>query len=152
MKSSNPSPRRAIRLKCLDCCIGSSKEVELCPAGIYCSLHQYRKGHRPEGATSPSPIRIIRRYCLQCGEENSYSDVEACPIHDCPFYTFRLGKNPNRTGRILDDEQKAILRERLAGMRAAKMPSLPVEPQPTGLPADPEGSRVDSYPKAEASP
>lgn len=152
MKSSNPSPRRAIRLKCLDCCMGSSREVELCPAGIYCSLHQYRKGHRPEGAASPSPIRIIRQYCLQCGEENSYSDVQSCPIHDCPLYTFRLGKNPNKAGRILDEEQKAILRKQLAGMRAAKMPSLPIEPHLTGLPADPEGSRVDSYPKAGATP
>jgi len=152
LKSSNPSPRRAIRLKCLDCCIGSSKEVELCPAGIYCSLHQYRKGHRPEGATSPSPIRIIRRYCLQCGEENSYSDVEACPIHDCPFYTFRLGKNPNRTGRILDDEQKTAMLEKLARMRAAKMPKTSKTSLLTGLPTDPDGFGASLYPKAEATP
>ena len=152
MKSSNPSPRRAIRLKCLDCCMGSSKEVELCPAGIYCGLHPYRKGHRPEGMAAMSPLRIIRDYCLACGEENSYSDVEACPIHDCPLYAFRLGKNPNRTGRILDDEQKAAMLEKLARMRAAKMPKTAQTSLLTGLPADPEGSRVDSYPKAGATP
>ncbi len=39
-----------------------------------------------------------------------------------------------------------------AGMKAAKMPSLPVEPQPTGLPADPDGFGASLYPKAEASP
>jgi len=151
LKSSNPSPLRSIRLKCLDCS-GSAQEVNLCPAGIYCGLHPYRKGHRPEGMAAMSPLRIIRDYCLACGEENSRASVETCPIKNCPLYPYRLGKHPGRKGKILDEEQKAILRERLAGMRAAKMPGLPVEHHLTGLPADPKGSRVDSYPKAEATP
>jgi len=44
---SNPehhvSRRKAIRLKCLDCCCGSSNEVALCHT-ITCALWPYRKG------------------------------------------------------------------------------------------------------------
>lgn len=42
------TPMKAIRLKCLDCCCGSYKEVKLCPAED-CTLHPYRFGKRPKG-------------------------------------------------------------------------------------------------------
>ncbi len=49
------TPLKAIRRKCLDCCCGSSKEVEMCPVET-CSLYPYRfgksprrKGTRPKG-------------------------------------------------------------------------------------------------------
>lgn len=34
---------KAIRLKCLDCCCGSSNEVSLCPSKE-CPLWRYRRG------------------------------------------------------------------------------------------------------------
>lgn len=37
---------RAIRLKCLGCCYGSSNEVSLCPCQD-CPLHSFRLGHNP---------------------------------------------------------------------------------------------------------
>ncbi len=37
----------AIRLKCLDCCVGSIKEVDLCTADD-CPLYLRRKGHNPK--------------------------------------------------------------------------------------------------------
>lgn len=40
------SPLRAIRLKCLDCCCGSSNEVKLCTA-LNCPLYPFRDGHNP---------------------------------------------------------------------------------------------------------
>lgn len=40
------TPIKAIRAKCLDCCCGSAKEVELCPIPD-CSLHPYRFGKNP---------------------------------------------------------------------------------------------------------
>lgn len=43
------TPMKAIRRKCLDCCCGSPKEVELCPVTA-CTLYPYRFGKRP-GAT-----------------------------------------------------------------------------------------------------
>jgi len=54
------SPLKAIRKNCLDCCGGSSKEVELCTANprdiaasddpdLYkgCFLYEFRFGHNP---------------------------------------------------------------------------------------------------------
>lgn len=38
---------RAIRKKCLECCCGSSHEVDLC-TNPNCSLFEYRKGHNPK--------------------------------------------------------------------------------------------------------
>ena len=40
------TPIKSIRLKCIDCCCGSPKEVELCPASE-CPLFPYRFGKRP---------------------------------------------------------------------------------------------------------
>ena len=45
------TPVKAIRAYCLDCCCGSSNEVDLCPRdgehGTLCALWKYRKGHNP---------------------------------------------------------------------------------------------------------
>jgi hypothetical protein len=53
------TPLKSIRRKCLDCCSGSPKEVELCTVGT-CSLYLYRfgksprrKGTRPKGEIPP---------------------------------------------------------------------------------------------------
>ncbi len=43
------TPIKAIRLKCVDCSGGSSKEVRLCPV-VSCPLYRYRFGCRPETA------------------------------------------------------------------------------------------------------
>ena len=40
------TPMKAIRAKCLDCCCGQYKAVELCPCSD-CSLHLYRFGKNP---------------------------------------------------------------------------------------------------------
>ena len=40
------TPMKAIRLKCLDCCNGSSHEVKLCPATT-CPLYNFRRGKNP---------------------------------------------------------------------------------------------------------
>lgn len=41
------TPMKAIRLKCLDCCLGSSNEVKMCQV-TQCPLWIYRSGHRPK--------------------------------------------------------------------------------------------------------
>ena len=38
---------RVIRLKCLDCCNGSSNEVKLCTCDKTCFLHPFRCGKNP---------------------------------------------------------------------------------------------------------
>lgn len=41
------TPLKAIRMKCLDCCCGSSYEVKMCTA-TNCPLYVYRDGHNPK--------------------------------------------------------------------------------------------------------
>lgn len=43
------TPLKAIRLKCLDCCCGSAKEVKLCVCPD-CSLFPFRFGKNPNRA------------------------------------------------------------------------------------------------------
>lgn len=46
MEEKRISALKAIRLKCLDCCCGSSYEVKLCTAAG-CPLYPFREGHNP---------------------------------------------------------------------------------------------------------
>ena len=46
MEQKRISPLKAIRLKCLDCCCGSSNEVKLCSLER-CPLYPFREGHNP---------------------------------------------------------------------------------------------------------
>lgn len=64
---------KAIRLKCLDCCCGSSEEVKL------------------------------------------------CPVKKCSLWVFRFGKNPNYTGRVFTEEEKAAGAERLRKYRESQL-------------------------------
>ena len=43
----NTNPVKVIREKCLDCCYGSAKEVELCPCADSCPLWPFRFGKNP---------------------------------------------------------------------------------------------------------
>lgn len=40
------NPRTAIRARCIQCCHGQMKEVQLCPA-VSCALHPFRMGINP---------------------------------------------------------------------------------------------------------
>lgn len=46
MEEKRISPLKAIRLKCLDCCCGSSNEVKICTAAR-CPPYPFRDGHNP---------------------------------------------------------------------------------------------------------
>ena len=52
------TPLKAIRAKCLDCCLGQANEVRLCPVSD-CSLWPYRLGHNParKGYGNPSAFK-----------------------------------------------------------------------------------------------
>lgn len=90
------SPRKMIRQHCLDCCLGSAAEVSLC-VSTDCILHPYRTGRRGEGQTL-GPLKVIRKYCLACGEPGSPTSVKNCPHKNCALYDFRFGHNPYRKG------------------------------------------------------
>lgn len=67
---------------------------------------------------SITPIKAIKAKCLNCccGQRE---EVKLCPVKDCPLWQFRLGKNPNRS-RNMTDEQKRAASERLAKARAKR--------------------------------
>ncbi len=44
-----------------------------------------------------SPIKAIRKNCLECCNE-SPKEVKECTLENCPLFRYRLGKNPNRKG------------------------------------------------------
>lgn len=67
--------------------------------------------------TCQNPVKAIRQKCIDCSGWSA-TEVEKCPMTECSLYPFRFGKNPFRTPRILSEEQKAIMAERLKKARA----------------------------------
>ena len=65
-----------------------------------------------------TPIKAIRAKCLDCCCDQR-DEVKLCPAKDCPLWPFRLGKNPNRP-KNMTDEQRQVVKERLAKARAAR--------------------------------
>lgn len=94
MSKEHPTPLRAIRLKCLDCCGDSPLEVRECTAAG-CILWPWKSGKTPVSATMTA-LKTIRQKCLKgCGEDGATSEVRDCKLTDCPLHPFRLGTNPN---------------------------------------------------------
>ena len=100
------TPLKAIRKKCLWCCLGSPNGIRLC-AIPECTLHPYRLGKRPKRPKRPkgpengnglTPVKAIRKKCLDCSAY-SPAEVRSCPIRDCPIYEYRMGKNPALKGK-----------------------------------------------------
>lgn len=60
-----------------------------------------------------SPLRTIREYCLDCAN-GSPTEVKLCPVVNCKLYPYRFGKNPNRPVREYSDEEREIMRKRMA--------------------------------------
>ena len=65
-----------------------------------------------------TPIKAIKSKCLDCccGDRG---EVKLCPVKDCPLWAFRLGKNPNRS-RNMSEEQRKAAAARLSKAREAK--------------------------------
>ncbi len=90
------TPLKAIRQKCLWCCLDQVHEIRLCRSGKSCPIWLLRFGKSVRGV---SPLRAIRAKCLDC-VGGSPSDVKACsPVLDhldnCSLWPFRFGTNPN---------------------------------------------------------
>jgi hypothetical protein len=45
-----------------------------------------------------SPLRAIRRRCLDCCCGSS-QEVSLCPVHNCSLYPYRFGKRPGTVKR-----------------------------------------------------
>ena len=75
-------------------------------------------GHDEAKKGPATAIKAIRAKCLDCSC-GSANEVRNCELVHCPLYKFRLGKNPNIT-RVMSDEQKDAARARLAAAREAR--------------------------------
>lgn len=60
-----------------------------------------------------TPIKAIRAKCLDCSND-SFKEVERCPIERCPLYPYRFGKNPNTKHVMTPARQAAIEKALLA--------------------------------------
>lgn len=67
-----------------------------------------------------TPLRAIRAKCVDCSA-GSMKEVRECVMLDCSLYPYRLGKSPNRKPRILTDEEREALRQRMAKMREKQL-------------------------------
>ena len=146
-----PSPLRAIRLHCLECCAGNPSEVRLCPSSM-CHLWPCRFGKRPEtaqrqgklvqpelapvkpaidGAVTPRPkvhkngrfAAQLRAILWHCQEcAGGRGRVKHCNIVDCPLWRFRFGIRPQTAAR----QGKAVHTADADGMteNSADMPGL----------------------------
>ena len=103
MEEKRISPLKAIRLKCLDCCCGSSNEVKLCTVER-CPLYPFREGHNPnipkreyteeQRAAVRDRLAKSRLSDTRGKTENSLSEGTYIPQHNSP-------KIPDRTEEIL---------------------------------------------------
>lgn len=69
------TPIKAIRAKCLDCCVGQAQEVRLCPVHD-CPLYPYRMGHNPNRKGMGGNIKALsaeksNSACEEQAEEES---------------------------------------------------------------------------------
>jgi hypothetical protein len=136
-----PTPLKAVRLACLECCGGSALEVRECVA-TNCPLWTFRFGRRPsaenKAAVAGKPVyplekrlagasglKAIRRKCLDCGGGGDVA-VRTCTFSACPLFEFRTGRNPNI---VRTAERKEADAKRLALVRASALP-----PRPAGNP------------------
>ena len=83
--SKSLTPLKAIRARCLRCCLGSFREVALCPA-VECPLHAYRAGHTPPGLGRTDTLKAIVARCVDC---TGGDQLDSCGIFDCALYSLR---------------------------------------------------------------
>ena len=97
MGDSLRTPLKALRLKCLDCCLGQAHEVRLCPCKD-CPHYASRFGRKPKNQMPKlTVLKAIRARCLDCSAYEP-SRVRECEFKKCALYPYRMGKNPKRAG------------------------------------------------------
>ena len=99
--SKNLTPLRAVRLKCLDCCGDSSKEVGACSAAT-CPLWWYRKSPSSLDASEArkqskysTAAQAIKAMCKECGGE----ELKGCDMDEyswCPLLQYKKQKAAKR--------------------------------------------------------
>jgi hypothetical protein len=75
------------------------------PLGILSRYHQGK-----------NPLKAIRERCLDCCCGVA-SEVRKCVSVNCPSWPYRMGTNPFREKRVLTEQQKLAMGQRLAASR-----------------------------------
>ena len=100
------SPLRAVRLKCLDCCNGSAREVRLCTA-VDCPSWPFRMGKNPWRAPLGAEAHAQRAATMNrnrasgfTAPDNTQAEIDALP----PEWERGAGRRsrrffPDRNGR-----------------------------------------------------
>jgi hypothetical protein len=77
------------------------EDREFCPS-LGCSLHPYRLGKTPRGGAVLSPLKAIRKHCLECvgGSPDQVRDCQGDSMYGspCALHPYRFGRNPKRKG------------------------------------------------------
>ena len=68
-----------------------------------------------------NPVKVIREKCLRCCCDSA-NEVTLCHIEACPLWPWRMGKNPYRKKKVLTNEQKLAMTERLRKAREKTLP------------------------------
>ena len=68
-----------------------------------------------------NPVKVIREKCLRCCCDSA-NEVALCHIEACPLWPWRMGKNPYRKKKVLTNEQKLVITERLRKAREKTLP------------------------------
>ena len=102
------TPRKAVRLFCLDCVGGSQAEVKKCRGDVClnggtnqigkCLFYAHRAG---KGRVSVKTIRKMCLFCM-CGDVKEVRECHASPDQSgfgCPLHPYRMGKNPKLKGK-----------------------------------------------------
>jgi len=133
---NTPTPLRALRQHCVECCNGNFAEVRACAAQS-CALWLFRHGRNPTAAeraaiadlpvhpiertlAGTSGLKAVKRRCLDCSGA-SQAAVRSCTHTGCSLHAFRHGRNPNINR---SDAVKEAAGRRLALANASKAASL----------------------------
>ena len=65
-----------------------------------------------------NPIKAIRAYCLGCS--HTPAQVADCGVPYCELFPYRFGTNPYRAERVLTEEERKAITERLKTARNQK--------------------------------
>lgn len=68
-----------------------------------------------------NPVKAIREKCLCCCYDSA-NEVALCHFEACPLWPWRMGKNPYRKKKVLTNEQKLAMTERLRKAREKTLP------------------------------
>ena len=126
--TKRPTPLKAARQHCVDCCGGNTSEPAHCPSTA-CPLWPFRFGRNPtpeerqavadvylyplergqtgDDVATRTALKSILERCLDCA--GSLKAVKECNRIDCALHPYRLGKG----NRQLSPEQRQQAAERL---------------------------------------